>query len=107
MSEGGKLHDVVIIGSPNVNPGYRLVGNSKYPTISDDFARTFQILKLLPCDVFLGAHGDYYGMQEKYAQLQKGAAGNPFIDPQGYRQYVASKEKAFQDELARQERAGR
>jgi metallo-beta-lactamase class B len=107
VSEGGKLHDVVIIGSPNVNPGYRLVGNSKYPTISDDFARTFQILKSLPCDVFLGAHGDYYAMQEKYAQLQKGAAGNPFIDPQGYRQYVALKEKAFQDELARQEKTGR
>jgi glyoxylase-like metal-dependent hydrolase (beta-lactamase superfamily II) len=73
-SEGGKLHQVVIIGSPNVNPGYKLVGNSKYPTISDDFASTFQILKSLPCDVFLGAHGDYYGLQEKYARLQKGIA---------------------------------
>ena len=107
VSEGGKLHQVVIIGSPNVNPGYRLVGNSKYPAISDDFARTFQILKSLPCDVFLGAHGDYYGMQEKYARLQKGTSGNPFVDPQGYQQYVASKEKAFRDELARQEKAAR
>ena len=107
VSEGGKLHQVVIIGSPNVNPGYKLVGNSKYPTISDDFARTFQILKSLPCDVFLGAHGDYYGMQEKYTRLQKGTSGNPFVDPQGYQQYVALKEKAFRDELARQEKAVR
>lgn len=104
VSEGGKLHQVVIIGSPNVNPGYKLVGNSKYPAISDDFARTFQILKSLPCDVFLGAHGDYYGMQEKYARLQKGTLGNPFVDPQGYQQYVASKEMAFRDEFARQEK---
>ena len=107
VSEGGKLHQVVIIGSPNVNPGYRLVGNSKYPTISDDFASTFQILKSLPCDVFLGAHGNYYGLQEKYARLQKGTSGNPFVDPQGYQQYVALKEKAFRDELARQENAAR
>jgi len=107
ISEGGKLHQVVIIGSPNVNPGYRLVGNSKYPTISDDFASTFRILKSLPCDVFLGAHGNYYGLQEKYARLQKGTSGNPFVDPQGYQQYVALKEKAFRDELARQENAAR
>jgi metallo-beta-lactamase class B len=107
VSEGGKLHQVVIIGSPNVNPGYKLVGNSKYPTISDDFASTFRILKSLPCDVFLGAHGNYYGMQEKYARLQKGTSENPFVDPQGYQQYVASKEKAFRDELARQEKVAR
>ena len=107
VSEGGKLHQVVIIGSPNVNPGYKLVGNSKYPTISNDFASTFQILKSLPCDVFLGAHGNYYGLQEKYARLQKGTSGNPFVDPQGYQQYVALKEKAFRDELARQENAAR
>ena len=107
VSEGGKLHQVVIIGSPNVNPGYRLVGNPKYPTISDDFASTFRILKSLPCDVFLGAHGDYYGMREKFARLQKGSSGNPFVDPQGYQQYVALKEKAFRDELARQEKAAR
>jgi metallo-beta-lactamase class B len=107
VDDGGKSYQVVIIGSPNVNPGYRLVGNTKYPTISDDFARTFQILKSLPCDVFLGAHGSYYDMEKKYARLQKGNAGNPFIDSQGYRQYVASREKAFQDELARQQKAGR
>lgn len=107
VNDGGKVYQVVIIGSPNVNPGYRLVGNSKYPSISEDFARTFQVLKSLPCDVFLGAHGNYYGMPEKYARLQKGASGNPFVDPQGYRQYVALKETAFLDELARQEKAGR
>lgn len=50
--------NVVVIGSPNVNPGYRLVGNKDYPEIADDFAKTFKVLKELPCEVFLGAHGD-------------------------------------------------
>src|SRR5438067_3101612 len=63
--DGGKAYDVVVIGSPNVNPGYRLVGNKDYPEIADDFATTFKVLKALPCDVFLGAHGGYYGMAEK------------------------------------------
>ena len=31
VKDGGKDLDVVIVGSPNVNPGYVLVGNAKYP----------------------------------------------------------------------------
>ncbi len=53
--DGGKTYDVVVIGSPNINPGYRIVGNKDYPEIAADFAKTFQTLKSLPCDVFLGA----------------------------------------------------
>jgi metallo-beta-lactamase class B len=101
VREGEKRLQAVIIGSPNVNPGYRLVGNTKYPTIAEDFARTFQVLKSLPCDLFLGAHGEYYGLTTKYERLQK-EAGNPFIDPKGYWGYVRRKEKAFRGELARQ-----
>ena len=103
VADGGKTYDVVVIGSPNVNPGYRLVDNKDYPEIADDFARTFEILKSLPCDVFLGAHGGYYGMIEKYERAKNGAATNPFIDPEGYRAYVAQKEKAFRDTLAAQQ----
>ena len=46
--DGGKTYDVVVIGSPNVNPGFRLVDNKDYPEIADDFARTFEILKRCP-----------------------------------------------------------
>jgi metallo-beta-lactamase class B len=99
-TEGDKSYDVVVIGSPNVNRGYRLVNNADYPQIADDFARTFAILKSLPCDVFLGAHGDYYGMLAKHERL--GTGDNPFIDPDGYRAYVDLKEKAFRRTLADQ-----
>lgn len=101
-TEAGKDYDVVIIGSPNVNPGYKLVGNANYPTIADDFARTFKVLKSLHCDVFLGAHGNYYGMDEKFKQLERAITPNPFVDPEGYRAYVATKEQAYLTELKRQ-----
>src|SRR4029077_19684911 len=55
--EGTTTYDVVIVGSPNVNPGYRLVNNAQYPLIAADYERTFRLLKALSCDVFLGAHG--------------------------------------------------
>jgi metallo-beta-lactamase class B len=101
VTEGGRVYNVVIVGSPNVNPGYKLINNPVYPTIAQDFESTFRILKSLPCDVFLGAHGGYYGMQEKYARIKDGAE-NPFIDPAGYAAYVDNREKAFRTELARQ-----
>jgi metallo-beta-lactamase class B len=99
-AEGGKTYDVVVIGSPNVNPGFRLVNNADYPQIAEDFAQTFAVLKSLPCDVFLGAHGDYYGMLAKHERL--GTGSNPFIDSEGYRAYVDLKENAFRRTLAEQ-----
>lgn len=95
----GKQLAVVVIGSPNVNPGFRLVGNTDYPQIADDFARTFEVLKSLPCDIFLGAHGNYCDMHAKHERLEKKKDANPFIDPQGYKAYVALKEATYRKKL--------
>ena len=104
--EGNKTYNVVIIGSPNVNAGYKLVNNALYPQIAEDYAKMFRVLKSLPADVFLGAHGNYYGMEEKYARL-KNSGANPFIDPEGYKKYVADKEQEFLAELAKQKAAAK
>ena len=106
VQDGGKTLDVVFVGSPNVNPGYVLIGNKKYPDIVQDYEKTFQVLKSLPADVFLGAHGDYYGMPAKYEKLKAGGA-NPFIDPAGYKAYIANREAAYRKELARQQAAAK
>jgi metallo-beta-lactamase class B len=105
VQDGGKTYDVVIVGSPNVNPGYKLVGNAAYPTIAQDYERTFRVLKALPCDIFLGAHGDYFELVDKYRKFANGST-SAFVDPQGYRAYVDNREQAFRSELAKQ-RAGR
>jgi metallo-beta-lactamase class B len=101
-TEGGKPYNLVVIGSPNVNPGYRLVENQDYPEIAADYAKMFAVLKSLPCDVFLGAHGAYYDMLAKHERL-KSSDKNPFLDPDGYRTYVELKEKAFRKTLAEQQ----
>ena len=99
--DGGRTYNVVIVGSPNVNSGYKLVGDTQYPTMAQDYERTFRTLKALPCDVFLGAHGSYFGMEAKVARMKEGGA-NPFVDPAGYARYVAESEQAFRAELAKQ-----
>lgn len=101
VREGGKTYRVEIIGSPNVNAGYRLVDNAKYPTIAADYERMFRVLKSLPCDIFLGAHGAYFGLDAKYARMKAGAA-DAFVDPQGCAAFVTQKEQEFRSELAKQ-----
>jgi metallo-beta-lactamase class B len=104
VEDAGKTYNVVIIGSPNVNAGYKLVNNTLYPQIASDYERMFRVLKSLPCDVFLGAHGNYYGMEAKVARMKPGEP-NPFIDPEGYKSYVAEREQTFRAELAKQSAA--
>ncbi len=104
VREKGKRYHVVIVGGPYVNPGYKLVNNTAYPTIAQDYKHTFRVLKSLPCDIFLGAHGMYFDLEKKIARM-KDAKVNPFIDPTGYQQFVARKEKDFYDEFAKQTHA--
>jgi metallo-beta-lactamase class B len=109
-TQGGQPRNVVIVGSWNVNEGFRLAGHAgkpaSYPGIADDYRKTFAVLKSLPCDIFLGAHGAYFGMHEKLERakhLKGDAALAVWVDPQGYRAAVAEREKAFEAELAKQQ----
>ena len=102
VQEAGRTLNAVIVGSPNVNPGYILVGNKNYPQIAQDYVKTFAVLKGLPCDLFLGAHGAYFGLKAKYDKMKAGGA-NPFIDPDGYKAYVAERETTFRKEWERQQ----
>ena len=100
VTEGGRTLNAVIIGSPNVNAGYVLVNNQSYPQIAGDYVKTFALLKTTPVDLFLGAHGAYFNLKDKLPKM--GGAANPFIDPAGYRAYVAEREQAFEKELTKQ-----
>lgn len=108
VRDHGRLLNAVIVGSWNVNPGYRLVDRSgqpaSYPGIADDFRRTFTVLRQLPCDIFLGAHGSYFDLLEKLRRRTPATAVTVWIDPQGYQAKVQEREQAFLAELARQSR---
>jgi metallo-beta-lactamase class B len=102
VADGGRTLNAVIVGSPNVNAGYVLVGsNRNYPQIAGDYVKTFALLKSLPVDLFLGAHGAYFNLTDKRPKMTAGGA-NPFIDPEGYKAYVAEREQAFERELTKQ-----
>jgi metallo-beta-lactamase class B len=102
--EGDRTYDVVFAASATVLPGVSLTNNPQYPEIAEDYAKTFRVLRSLPCDVFLGSHASFFDGLGKADRLRKGAKENPFIDPRGYKDYVAQYEKKFQEQM-RQERA--
>ena len=106
VKQNGKPLDAVIVGSWNVNPGFRLVDKAgqaaSYPGIADDYRKTFALLKKLPCDIFLGAHGAYFDMVSKVAKSAQ-SGESVWIDPAGYKAAVAEREKAFETELQKQQ----
>jgi metallo-beta-lactamase class B len=107
VTEAGRPLNVVIVGSWYVNPGWRLVDRpeqpASYPGIAADYRRTFTTLKALHCDIFLGAHGAYFGMLAKLDRIKAGAKENVWIDTKGYQDALAEREQAFEKELKRQE----
>jgi metallo-beta-lactamase class B len=106
--EAGRSYNVAILCSVGVNPGYVLVGNKDYPEIADDYVRSFKLLRSLPVDVFLGAHGSFYGLPGKHARLSASGGraasggGNPFVDPDGFKAHLDLQEKNFLARLAEQ-----
>jgi metallo-beta-lactamase class B len=105
VKDHGVARNVVIVGSWNVNPGFRLVDTktkpASYPGIAADYAHTFDVLRGLPCDIFLGAHGVYFNMLEKLKRAPtEGSA--VWFDPAGYKAAVAERQQAFETELAKQ-----
>ena len=99
VEEDGIQYDLVVLGGLNVVKTEPLIGNPKYPDMPQQFAWSFERLKILPVDVYLGAHGYWYGLKEKRAMLLAGADTNPFIDPEGYQDAIRFWENAYLERL--------
>jgi len=100
--ENGKHYNVLFLCSVSA-PGYKLVDNTKYPNIVEDYRHTFADLKTLPCDVFLAAHAGFFGMAEKRAAQKADPQHNPFIRPNEYREFLDQAERDFEAELKKQQ----
>lgn len=105
VEENGKKYDVVFVGSMSINPGVLMVNNPTWPKVADAYAKSFQMLKSLHCDVFLGPHAPFFNMEAKVKRIGTDQS-NPFIDPEGYRNYIASYEKSYNEQILR-ERGGK
>jgi metallo-beta-lactamase class B len=101
VKENGKSYQVVFVGGTSA-PGYNLVKNEKYPGIVADYEKTFARLMALKADVFLGAHGGYFDLLDKIEKMRKDKSTNHFIDPEGYKAFIAGAKESFAENLKKQ-----
>lgn len=77
------------------NPGYRL---AKTRPLAEDYRRTRHFLEMLKPDIWLAQHNEYYDLAGK-AERAKSEGVKAWIDPEGYRRFIAGKKRAFEDEV--------
>lgn len=99
VQDGGRSYDVVI-GCGFGATGRPLVVSPDYPERANDFRKTYRLARTLHADVFLGSHGQHYGLLQKLSKRAPGV--NPFIDATTLPNHVDTYEKQFQDELSKQ-----
>ena len=95
----GKLLRIAYVDSLSA-PGYRLLGNPRYPNIADDYRRTFAIVRTLPCDLLLTPHPDQSGWTPA-------ATAAPHPQPTTCRDYADGAERDLDTELRKQREAKR
>ncbi|MEH2510490.1 metallo-beta-lactamase class B [Nitrobacteraceae bacterium AZCC 1564] len=98
--DGNQDRDVLFFCSGTVALN-KLVGHPTHPGIVEDYRSTYAKAKAMKIDVLLGPHPEVYGMQAKRAQMKDGAP-NPFVKPGELATYVATLERDFDKQLAKQ-----
>ncbi len=94
----------VSICSLTLLPFMSLVGEESYPGIRFDFERSFQTLRSLPADIFLGSHGSFFELERKRrARAEASDPVEPFIDREGYLDFIGHAEQRFRELLAKQQ----
>ncbi|MGZ6050325.1 MAG: subclass B3 metallo-beta-lactamase [Phenylobacterium sp.] len=101
VTVAGKVRQALDLCSASVLPGYKLGKVETYPGQTADYEKSFATWKRLPCEVFIGSHGQFFDMPAKRKLLDAGKA-DAFVDPAGCRAFVDRSEARFNAELAKQ-----
>ncbi|MBV9619684.1 MAG: subclass B3 metallo-beta-lactamase [Gammaproteobacteria bacterium] len=86
--------------SPVSNKSFRFSRSPTYPNVLTDFARSFSVIRGLPCDIQLTPHpefSDVLGRLQRRESVDDSAA---FVDPSACRHYVATAEATLNHRLA-------
>jgi metallo-beta-lactamase class B len=102
ITENGREYHVLIANLPVLNEGAVLIKNPRYPGIVADYSRTFDVLRQLPCDIYLTSHAGQFGLRAKFHSGQK-YSPDAFVDPYGLPRILSRLETEFEMELDEQE----
>ena len=95
----------MIVGSPNVNAGYRLASNKDYPEIADDFARTFKFSRRSLATSSSAPRRILWNDRKVPANERTARARTRSSTPKATVVFVAHEEQIFRDALTAQRQA--
>jgi metallo-beta-lactamase class B len=99
VQDGGRSYNIVFPCCTTFAGNYHLVVNPTYPGIADDFRNTFSMLESLHPDIWLAAHTQFFGFEQKRARaVHEGVSA--WVDPDGYRAFIAKEKAGFESRLA-------
>ena len=101
INENGKLYHVLIANMPQLNDGVLLVNNPKYPDVAKDYVKAFNVLRSLPCDVFLSSHTTQFHFNRKF-HLDTKYDPERYVDPDGFKFELDHLQDVFYAELQQQ-----
>ncbi len=96
--EDNQKYNVLLLGGVRI-AARPVLGHPEYPNMAEDFAGTFEKLKKMPVDIFLGGHGYWYGLGDKIIRMKQGEGYRAFIDPEGYRKAIDGWQQQFVDQI--------
>jgi metallo-beta-lactamase class B len=94
----GKAYVVTFPDGAGFNPGYRVAKDPSYPGITDDYRNTHHALEMIKPDIWLAQHNEYYDLEGKRKRAETEGV-KAWIDPEGYRRFIAGKKRAFEDQV--------
>jgi metallo-beta-lactamase class B len=98
LVDAGKAYKVVFPDGAGFNPGYRVAKEPSYPGITRDYRNTLHFLENLEPDIWAAPHCEYFDLEGKKKRAATEGV-KAWIDPEGYRQFIAGKRRAFEDEV--------
>ena len=101
LVEGGKAYKVVFPDGGGFNPGYQIANPQEYPGINQDYRNTLHFLENLRPDIWGGHHTEYFDLEGKRKRAATEGV-KAWVDPEGYRRFIASKRRPFEDEVDRE-----
>jgi metallo-beta-lactamase class B len=81
--EGGRCLNLVYSDSmtPVSADGFRFSDSREYPTVVQDFEKSFAFLRATPCDILLTSHPDASGLWQRLEGRQRGVRPDPVVSP--------------------------
>ncbi len=94
----GKAYVVAFPEGAGFNPGYRVAKDPSYPGITEDYRKTHHMLEMIKPDIWLAQHNESYDFEGKRKRAETQGV-RAWTDAEGYRRFVASKKRAFEDQV--------